>query len=280
MNIFADLDNKTLKETLEHHKYRKLKKDVSESYSSFLNINLGEFLFKLKNEGDYFYRKFLNKNGDKSFCKFKIAEQNQVRLKGLYIYCVKEKLMYIGSTTDSYKKRIDTGYGTIFPKNCYLNGQPTNCRLNSLLNAEENVKLLIYPMVHDNKIVILEGFLIEKYDPPWNIQKRHRRKLKESTILNSTFNDDKTSEKPKTKDFEEKLDRIFISEEILGHDFVDIVALELHKSTGGYSPSDHRMPACCNAMRNKMNKGDQILYDPPKKQSTTLKIRYLLPRPK
>ncbi|MHA2245159.1 MAG: hypothetical protein ACXADY_09330 [Candidatus Hodarchaeales archaeon] len=59
-----------------------------------------------------------------------------------------------------------------------------------------------------------------------------------------------------------------------------IVALELHKSTGEYSPSDHRMPACCNAMRNKMNKGDQILYDPPKRQSTTLKIRYHLPRPK
>jgi 5-methylcytosine-specific restriction protein A len=59
---------------------------------------------------------------------------------------------------------------------------------------------------------------------------------------------------------------------------VEIEAGWLHARVGGYPGQDHRMPACCNAMRKAMQPGDEIVAEPPRGAGASLKIRYRLPR--
>ena len=85
---------------------------------------------------------------------------------------------------------------------------------------------------------------------------------------------------PNTKDFEDALDFIFRFKTISEHaDYVEIQSGDLHKILGGYpNNGNHRMAACCSAMRNKMNDKDLILNESNSGKSTKLLIRYYLPR--
>lgn len=60
--------------------------------------------------------------------------------------------------------------------------------------------------------------------------------------------------------------------------YVDVNAGELHRRTGFYPGSNHRMPVCCDVMREEMQPHDAILQQPPKGNGAALTIRYLLPR--
>ena len=78
--------------------------------------------------------------------------------------------MYIGRCCDNYNKRINMGYGNISPKNCYLDGQQTNCHINFLINLNiEKIRFFIYPLESIEEIKSLEKELIKKYLPEWNI---------------------------------------------------------------------------------------------------------------
>lgn len=81
-----------------------------------------------------------------------------------------------------------------------------------------------------------------------------------------------------TSDFRAALNEIFALAEEEGHSFVDLKAGDLHRKVGGYPGHNHRMPVCCDVMRNAMAVGDTILYAPPKGKGATLEIRYRLPR--
>ena len=167
-DIFARKNNKTLAETLKSKKYSHLASEVQERYSHSLHDKLGEFLYRLKQSGDKFYRKFLNKYGDQTYCDFSIAKPLESR--GLYSFLVNGKIMYIGRSRDPFEKRINQGYGHISPKNCYLDGQPTNCRLNSLIAKHwEQVAFYACPLEEDDQINPLEKALIKKVKPGWNI---------------------------------------------------------------------------------------------------------------
>ena len=126
-NIFREKNNKTLLETLAHHRYINLKEYVMNNYQEHLNVPLGEFLYQLKLRKDDFYRKFLNPYGDEIYSKFGIQEFKEV--KGLYAFLLNKKIVYIGRTRDTLGKRINFGYGNISPKNCYRDGQATNLSL-------------------------------------------------------------------------------------------------------------------------------------------------------
>jgi len=95
--------------------------------------SLGTFLLTLKRSGDAFYKQFLNRYGDGSYCKFHMERGPTASRKGLYCYRVDQELVYVGRSRDPFEKRINHGYGTIHPKNCYLDGQATNCHLNALI---------------------------------------------------------------------------------------------------------------------------------------------------
>ncbi|PYZ94939.1 hypothetical protein CR194_05310 [Salipaludibacillus keqinensis] len=169
-NIFADKNNNSLGETIEHKRYLKFKERVQNSYSDFLEWELGRFLHRLKSLDDRFYMNFLNKNGDKVYSNFYIDDKNYLNSKGLYAYFVGDEVKYIGRCRDSFKKRINQGYGKIHPKNCYLDGQSTNCHLNNLVTLnKDQVKFCVYPMENVDEIVLLEEALIRELKPQWNI---------------------------------------------------------------------------------------------------------------
>ena len=169
-NIFSHKNNKTLIETIQHYRYQKLKSKVMELYSDFIDQDLGVFLLKLKSNGDSFYLEFLNQHGDKKFCVFSINDKEYLDKKGLYAYLIQNEIKYIGRCRDSFKKRINQGYGKINPKNCFIDGQVTNCYLNSLINANRNdVRLYMCVLEDDKEIENIERELIKTYKPDWNI---------------------------------------------------------------------------------------------------------------
>jgi len=172
-DLFARKNNKTVGETICHPKYVQLVGRITAEYQESIHAKLGRFLYELKQRGDPFYREFLNAHGDGEYCEFKLKDPGVKRLKGLYCFTVDARLKYIGKSTDSFAKRIDHGYGTIHPKNCYRDGQSTNCHLNGLIaTASGEVRLHVHPMVVDDTIELSERALIFQYDPDWNVQLR------------------------------------------------------------------------------------------------------------
>ena len=171
-DVFKNKNNKTLKETIETSTYRSLAKIVSQNYFQELDTNLGDFLLKLKNDGDEFYKEFLNKYGDLEYSIFSLANKEQYYLKGVYFYYLNSELKYIGRCRDSMQKRVNSGYGKISPKNCFRDGQSTNCKVNALVTQNrEAIMLKIYPMDDVREIEELESRLILECEPVWNSRK-------------------------------------------------------------------------------------------------------------
>lgn len=169
-NMFYGLNNKTLAQTVESKRYSKYKEKVQENYFDYKQHSIGEFLFELKNNGDEFYKNFLNKYGDLSYCKFKMTDGTVMDKKGLYIYKVNGEVKYIGRCKDNFKKRVNRGYGSISPKNCYLDGQATNCHINNLINkVKGKIEFFVFILKEDNIIDNAERKLIKYYKPEWNI---------------------------------------------------------------------------------------------------------------
>jgi hypothetical protein len=170
-DIFSKKNNKTLRQTLLHPKYIHLAPSVSESYASALDRKLGDFLLHLKQNNQTFYRRFLNRYGDEIYCDFRLRDSTIQKLKGLYCFTVGGAVKYIGKSIDSFERRINQGYGRIHPKNCYRDGQATNCHLNALIACcAREVALFVHPMLDDEGIAATEAALIAKEQPEWNIQ--------------------------------------------------------------------------------------------------------------
>lgn len=90
--------------------------------------------------------------------------------KGLYLYKLGKEVLYIGRCRDSFKKRFNHGYGVIHPKNCYLDGQSTNCHINSLINKTgDSIELFVAFFTSDSEIESKERMLIQEVKPKWNI---------------------------------------------------------------------------------------------------------------
>src|SRR5262245_35019885 len=135
-NVFSLKNNKSLAETLEHPRYAKLKTEAYQRHGAHLSEPLGQFLLELKYREDTFYRRFLNAYGDETYSIFRLADPELRKAKGVYSYILDGVVMYIGRCRDAMSKRIDQGCGKIHPKNCYIDGQATNCHLNSLITKQ------------------------------------------------------------------------------------------------------------------------------------------------
>ncbi len=67
------------------------------------------------------------------------------------------------------QKRVNSGYGKISPKNCFKDGQSTNCKINALVTQNRgSVVLKIYPVDDVKEIEVLERQLIDELMPEWN----------------------------------------------------------------------------------------------------------------
>lgn len=172
ISIFCKKNNSTLRETLEKPKYTSLKPIFQDLFKNKSEKLLGDFLEELKKEGDERYLMFLNKYGDSSFCEFKIKEH--LSDKGIYCWVYNNEIKYVGRCVDNFKKRINQGYGKICPKNCFKDGQATNCHINSLINKTEGIELYIYKMTSSSRQTIeqLERDILLENNFDWNIQKK------------------------------------------------------------------------------------------------------------
>lgn len=72
----------------------------------------------------------LHSGGDVPFCKFRIPGEH--RMPGVYLLTVNYNEKYIGECRN-LAKRYNSGYGQISPRNCFIGGRLTNCRINSLI---------------------------------------------------------------------------------------------------------------------------------------------------
>lgn len=169
-SVYFNNNNKTLLETFEHKNYSRLKFLLADIYQIHLDKKIGDFLKILYSSKDSNYLCFLNKYGDNKFCEFKI--DNNLKDKGIYCFIKDDKIKYIGRCTDNFMKRINYGYGKIQPKNCFKDGQATNCHLNSIINNTPDVKLGIHVMndKSKNEIKELEKLILTCNRFEWNIQ--------------------------------------------------------------------------------------------------------------
>ena len=170
-NVFANKNNKTLRETLAHRRYRSWR-EGKVNYADHLDSRLGDFLVQLKLSGDPFYQRFLNPYGDLAYSTFSISDTSALSARGVYAYYSAAALKYIGRCKDSMRKRVNQGYGKIHPKNCYRDGQATNCHLNARIAATSSgVTLWLCRMDDSDVIETVERALIREHAPPWNIQR-------------------------------------------------------------------------------------------------------------
>jgi hypothetical protein len=170
-NIFYLLkSNKSLLETFKGKRYTKIGANYREHFKDHHKTGIADFLRILKTGSDDRYLTFLNKHGDGNFCHFSINEHLNDR--GIYCFAVNDQIKYIGRCKDNFKKRINDGYGKIHPKNCFLDGQSTNCHLNSLINKHENVEFGILSMNNKSasEISDLEKMILANETFEWNVQ--------------------------------------------------------------------------------------------------------------
>lgn len=173
-NVFGEKNNKTVAETLAHKRYSKLLGLVATDHPDAMDKPLGTFLVQLKLSGNANYKRFLNAYGDGSYCTFRMERGPLARKKGLYCYRLKHEIVYVGRSYDPFEKRINQGYGTIHPKNCYVDGQATNCHLNALIAPTlGEIALFLCPLDDNRDIERLERTLIQLLQPRWNIALRY-----------------------------------------------------------------------------------------------------------
>lgn len=171
-NTFTKFNAYTLGEILNKDKYSKFVGLCQKKYFAYMEMKLGEFLGILKEQGDSFYKKFLNAYGDSTYCKFGMVDQQFSKRKGIYVFKSNGQIKYIGRVKGEYNfyQRINMGYAIISPKNCYIDGQSTNCHVNSIINSYKgNITLFILPLENDEEIIKTEKWLINLVKPDWNI---------------------------------------------------------------------------------------------------------------
>ena len=76
----------------------------------------------------------------------------------------------------------------------------------------------------------------------------------------------------RTQDIKEYIEEQKGNAKALGRDRVVLIARDIHRELDLKS----KFPMVCNAMRQCMAEGDVILFQPPKGNSSTLKIEYRL----
>jgi len=107
----------------------------------------------------------LSGHGGGAFCHFSI---NAGDWPGVYLWVVDGVIIYIGETV-GLQQRFNMGYGNISPRNCYVGGQSTNCKMNKVvLSLYEKGKTvsLYFCQTADYKRVELD--LLGKINTPYN----------------------------------------------------------------------------------------------------------------
>lgn len=108
----------------------------------------------------------LHAYGKGAFCFFRIKKN--LNLCGVYKILINKEIKYIGECKN-LSKRFNMGYGQISPRNCYVGGQQTNCRINKMILKEaKKGKTIELRFNKTDNYKVEEKRLIEQYNPEWN----------------------------------------------------------------------------------------------------------------
>ncbi len=109
----------------------------------------------------------LNPHGAGPFCRFRVA--TKVREAGVYVVTSDDEVRYVGIATDLAERWGPRGYASIQPRNCFVGGQSTNCKINAAVLRETKAgrRLDLYFATVENRHA-LEDRLIIQLRPPWN----------------------------------------------------------------------------------------------------------------
>lgn len=173
-NKFANFDKRTVRELIQHHRYSSVKAAAENEYNELLDQPVGAALLQLKNNGDHFYKKFLNNYGDLIYTNF-VVKGNAALLakKGIYTIVVDDKLVFAGVCANSFKLRFNQHIGNISPKCCYKDGTATHCHINAritdkILTAKINFQ--ICPMNDLAEMKYVKNAIIKRFEPEWNLR--------------------------------------------------------------------------------------------------------------
>ncbi len=110
----------------------------------------------------------LNKYGGGTFCRFSLTGGNFWGAKGVYALFDTQGLLYVGQTIN-LSQRFNSGYGNISKRNCYADGQSTNCKINSMILRKylSGERVFLYFCESRNHESI-EQELLETLRPPFN----------------------------------------------------------------------------------------------------------------
>jgi hypothetical protein len=88
---------------------------------------------------------------------------------GVYILCSAESVLYVGEAQNIRARWGLSGYATIQPRNCYVGGQSTNCKVNAyvLTASRSGLPLQLWVRECDDRKAV-EARLIRALQPPWN----------------------------------------------------------------------------------------------------------------
>jgi len=108
----------------------------------------------------------LNRHGTGPFCKFNIPRKFD--FSGVYAVVVNRKVKYIGECK-VLSSRFNMGYGNISPRNCFVGGQETNCRINNLILQHAKAGADISLWFHlTNEYKMVEEELRDSLSLCWN----------------------------------------------------------------------------------------------------------------
>lgn len=108
----------------------------------------------------------LNRYDGGPFCKFNVPKN--MPFQGVYLLTVSGAVRYVGECENVSQRFGPQGYGSIQPRNCFVGGQATNCKINNLIL--QNCRLardveLWFHKTDDRKRT--EAHLIQEISPEW-----------------------------------------------------------------------------------------------------------------
>lgn len=108
----------------------------------------------------------LHQYGDGDFCTFRLPDAPKAA--GVYAMYIGDKMMYVGEA-ECLKQRL-YAYGQISPRNCFVGGRQTNCRINKRIlgaaQSGQDVEVWFHAC-EDRKQ--LEAALKQAFRPCWNL---------------------------------------------------------------------------------------------------------------
>lgn len=116
----------------------------------------------------------LNRFGGGPFCRFSLSTPDT--RAGVYAFVVAGKLQYVGQC-QSLTEHINSGYGSIAPRDCFIGRQSTNCRVNrEVCRASISGESIELFFLETSQRFAVEEAIISLLRPPWNrhLPRSHR----------------------------------------------------------------------------------------------------------